>query len=125
MEVPVLPCPDGLGRQEVTRALLADRFHLWAIAVRVFRLYLQRRIQPWLGEEAKAEVASTQGRRRDPRVATSDDRSQLGFGCESRFERPEDLTPGYLAAPLTERANGKILGENLLRLHGMEGPGAV
>jgi len=36
------------------------------------------------------------------------------------FELPEELVTQYLGAPLTEQAKRKILGENLLRLHGME-----
>lgn len=36
------------------------------------------------------------------------------------FEMPEDLATAYLGAPLTEQAKRKILGENLMRLHGMD-----
>lgn len=36
------------------------------------------------------------------------------------FEIPEELTTEYLGAPLTEGAKRKILGQNMLRLHGME-----
>jgi predicted TIM-barrel fold metal-dependent hydrolase len=36
------------------------------------------------------------------------------------FELPEELVTQHLGAPLTERAKRKILGENLLRLHGMD-----
>jgi len=38
------------------------------------------------------------------------------------FELPDDLTTQYLGAPLTEQAKRKILGENLLRLHGIAAP---
>jgi predicted TIM-barrel fold metal-dependent hydrolase len=36
------------------------------------------------------------------------------------FELPQDLVEGYLYPQLTEQAKRKILGENLLRLHGMD-----
>lgn len=36
------------------------------------------------------------------------------------FELPQDLVDGYGYPPLTEQAKRKILGENLLRLHGMD-----
>jgi uncharacterized protein len=36
------------------------------------------------------------------------------------FEIPQDLCDGYGYPPLTEQAKRKILGENLLRLHGMD-----
>ena len=36
------------------------------------------------------------------------------------FEIPRDLQEGYGYPPLTEQAKRKILGENLLRLHGMD-----
>jgi predicted TIM-barrel fold metal-dependent hydrolase len=36
------------------------------------------------------------------------------------FEIPQDLVDGYGYPPLTEQAKRKILGENLLRLHGMD-----
>jgi uncharacterized protein len=40
------------------------------------------------------------------------------------FQIPEDLCAGYGYPQLTEQAKRKILGENLLRLHGMDLPGA-
>jgi uncharacterized protein len=36
------------------------------------------------------------------------------------FELPQDLVEGYLYPQITEQAKRKILGENLLRLHGMD-----
>ena len=36
------------------------------------------------------------------------------------FEIPQDLVEGYGYPQLTEQAKRKILGENLLRLHGMD-----
>jgi predicted TIM-barrel fold metal-dependent hydrolase len=36
------------------------------------------------------------------------------------FEIPQDLIDGYGYPPLTEQGKRKILGENLLRLHGMD-----
>lgn len=36
------------------------------------------------------------------------------------FELPQDLIEGFGYPPLTEQAKRKILGENLLRLHGMD-----
>ena len=36
------------------------------------------------------------------------------------FEIPADLCAGYGYPQLTEQAKRKILGENLLRLHGMD-----
>jgi uncharacterized protein len=36
------------------------------------------------------------------------------------FQIPEDMSAGYGYPPLTEQAKKKILGENLLRLHGMD-----
>lgn len=36
------------------------------------------------------------------------------------FEIPQDLSEGYGYPPLTDQAKRKILGENLLRLHGMD-----
>lgn len=36
------------------------------------------------------------------------------------FELPQDLVEGFGYPPLTEQAKRKILGENLLRLHGMD-----
>ena len=36
------------------------------------------------------------------------------------FDIPEDLVEGYGYPPLTEQAKRKILGENLLRLSGMD-----
>jgi predicted TIM-barrel fold metal-dependent hydrolase len=36
------------------------------------------------------------------------------------FEIPQDLCDGYGYPQLTEQAKRKILGENLLRLHGMD-----
>ncbi|MGN6794274.1 MAG: hypothetical protein ACTHJW_17965 [Streptosporangiaceae bacterium] len=36
------------------------------------------------------------------------------------FEIPEDLCAGYGYPQLTDHAKRKILGENLLRLHGMD-----
>jgi len=36
------------------------------------------------------------------------------------FELPQDLVEGYGYPQLTEQAKRKILGENLLRLHGMD-----
>ena len=36
------------------------------------------------------------------------------------FEIPQDLSDGYGYPQLTEQAKRKILGENLLRLHGMD-----
>jgi uncharacterized protein len=36
------------------------------------------------------------------------------------FEIPADLCEGYGYPQLTEQAKRKILGENLLRLHGMD-----
>jgi uncharacterized protein len=36
------------------------------------------------------------------------------------FQLPEDLVEGYGYPQLTEQAKRKILGENLLRLHGMD-----
>lgn len=36
------------------------------------------------------------------------------------FEIPKDLMEGYGYPQLTEQAKRKILGENLLRLHGMD-----
>jgi uncharacterized protein len=36
------------------------------------------------------------------------------------FQVPEDLCAGYGYPQLTGRAKRKILGENLLRLHGMD-----
>ncbi|BDT92454.1 amidohydrolase [Nocardia sputorum] len=38
------------------------------------------------------------------------------------FQMPEELSTQYLGAPLTEQAKRKILGENLLRLHGLGNP---
>ncbi len=40
------------------------------------------------------------------------------------FEIPEEMVQGYGVPPLTEEAKRKILGGNLLRLHGMEQPAA-
>ena len=40
------------------------------------------------------------------------------------FELPEEIVQGYGVPPLTKEAKRKILGENLLRLHGMEQPAA-
>jgi hypothetical protein len=36
------------------------------------------------------------------------------------FQIPEDLCQGYGYPQLTDQAKRKILGENLLRLHGMD-----
>ena len=36
------------------------------------------------------------------------------------FQLPQDLVEGYGYPQLTEQAKRKILGENLLRLHGMD-----
>ena len=36
------------------------------------------------------------------------------------FQIPQDLCDGYGYPQLTEQAKRKILGENLLRLHGMD-----
>jgi predicted TIM-barrel fold metal-dependent hydrolase len=36
------------------------------------------------------------------------------------FELPEEIATGYGCGPLTQQAKRKILGENLLRLHGMD-----
>jgi hypothetical protein len=36
------------------------------------------------------------------------------------FEIPQDLCDGYGFLQLTDQAKRKILGENLLRLHGMD-----
>ncbi len=36
------------------------------------------------------------------------------------FEIPEDLCAGYGCPQLTDQAKRKILGENLLRLHGID-----
>jgi hypothetical protein len=36
------------------------------------------------------------------------------------FEIPQDIIDGYGYPQLTEQAKRKILGENLLRLHGMD-----
>jgi uncharacterized protein len=36
------------------------------------------------------------------------------------FQLPQDLVEGYLYPQITEQAKRKILGENLLRLHGMD-----
>jgi hypothetical protein len=41
------------------------------------------------------------------------------------FELPQDLVDGYGYPQLTQEAKRKILGGNLLRLHGMEAPGGV
>ena len=38
------------------------------------------------------------------------------------FEIPRDLQEGYGYPPLTEQAKRKILGQNLLRLHGLQAP---
>ena len=40
------------------------------------------------------------------------------------FELPEEIVQGYGVPALTKEAKRKILGENLLRLHGMEQPAA-
>ena len=44
------------------------------------------------------------------------------MGAEAfwNFEIPQDLSDGYGYPQLTEQAQRKIVGENLLRLHGMD-----
>ena len=45
----------------------------------------------------------------------------LGGEAErGEFELPQDLVEGYGYPQLTDQAKRKILGENLLRLHGMD-----
>jgi uncharacterized protein len=44
----------------------------------------------------------------------------VGAGGVLEFQLPQDLVEGYGYPQLTEQAKRKILGENLLRLHGMD-----
>lgn len=45
---------------------------------------------------------------------------QWAIEAFKNFEVPADLVEQYLGAPLTDQAKRKILGENLLRLHGFD-----
>lgn len=46
--------------------------------------------------------------------------SQWALKAFSEFQIPQDLCEGYGYPQLTDQAKRKILGENLLRLHGMD-----
>jgi predicted TIM-barrel fold metal-dependent hydrolase len=45
---------------------------------------------------------------------------QWALKAFAEFQIPQDLVEGYGYPPLTDQAKRKILGENLLRLHGMD-----
>jgi len=61
----------------------------------------------------------TSGRHGTP-AHRGDAQQRLALRAFMDFQIPEDLSAGYGYPQLTDQAKRKILGENLLRLHGLD-----